>query len=184
MRALIFLGCCGLLLTLRVEAADGIQRCVGSDGVSIYTDQPCEKFNAKDRKPQAVSANLTAATGFTRSDCARRTDTLLFDLRRAIESDNVNQLAGVYHWPGISRSGAHGIMDRLERLSSRPLASVELVYPESTPVRDDPAAFPDATPPENPIGVHIEQSMPGEIVPSFAQDLRLVRHAECWWVRF
>lgn len=185
MRVLVSLVSCILLLASHVDAADGIRRCISPEGVSIYTDQPCANFNAVDRKPQPTAGSTSIEnSGFARSDCVRRTDTLLFDLRQALESDNINKLAGLYHWPGTSGRGARGIMDRLERLSARPLASVELVYPDSTPVRDNPDAFPAGVPPEDPVSVHIEQMMPGEIAPSFAEDLRLVRHAECWWLRF
>jgi hypothetical protein len=173
-------------LAPRLDAADGIRRCVARDGGSIYTDRPCETFDAVDRKPDAPATTTAApeARLSIRSDCVRRTDTLLFELRRGIESENINQLAGLYHWPGISGRGARGIMDRLQRVASRPLSSVQLVFPPVTPVRDDPDAFPQGTPPEDPVGVRIEQSMPGEITPSFSEDLRLVRHAGCWWVAF
>ena len=181
---------CVLLLSpaASIDAAEGIHRCVARDGSSIYTDRPCDTFDAVDRKPEAPPASRGEAaaspSATIRSDCVRRTDTLLFELRRGIESENINQLAGLYHWPGISGRGARGIMDRLQRLASRPLASVELVFPDITPVRDDPDAFPQGTPPEDPVSVRIEQSMPGEVTPSFSESLRLVRHAGCWWVAF
>ena len=121
--------------------------------------------------------------GAGRSDCVRRTDTLLFEVRAAIEAGNVNRLAGVYDWAGKSSRAAQGILDRLARITSRPLASVEFRY--QTP---DPHADPSLPlPPQDevrPIGVHIEQLAPGEIVPVFEEDLRLVRNAACWWVSF
>lgn len=187
MRSAPWRACLLLLLTASAaEAAEGIHRCVARDGSSIYTDRPCDTFGAIDRKPEAPPVARTEAptSVSARSDCVRRTDTLLFELRRGIESENINQLAGLYHWPGISGRGARGILDRLQRVASRPLASVELVFPEITPVRDDPDAFPPGTPSEDPVGVRVEQSMPGEIAPSFSENLRLVRHAGCWWVAF
>jgi hypothetical protein len=192
-------------------AADGIHRCVGEDGVSIYTDQPCDSFGAIDRKPDAAAAGRSESveatadatdSGFTRADCVRRTDTLLFELRRAIESQNVNQLAGLYHWPGIGTRASRGILDRLERIVARPLAAAELVFPEPPPPSDEVAWYGDMASEiasdapiepvereeivrsEEPVAVHIEQSLPGEISPRFVENLRLVRHAECWWLRF
>lgn len=165
-------------------AADGIHRCVDRQGVSIYTDRPCAQFNAVDRLPSPTPETRRVEGGLVRSDCARRPDTLLFDLRRAIESDDINAAAGLYHWPGISGRAAVGVMNRLQRLISRPLAAAELVYPEIAPVHEDPAAFPAGTPEEDPVAVRIEQTLPGEIVPSGSEELRLVRHAECWWLRF
>jgi hypothetical protein len=169
------------------SAGDGIRRCVGPDGNSIYTDQPCAQFDAVDRTPPPSPPAATNRQGdpvTVRSDCARRTDTLLFELRRAIESQNVNQLAGLYHWPGISGRGARGIMQRLQQLVDRPQASVELVFPDTTPVLDMPEAFPAGTPPEDPVGVRIAVSLPGEFSAGVGQELRLVQHAGCWWVSF
>jgi hypothetical protein len=177
---IVLLGC----VAWPALAGAAIHRCVGPDGGTIYTDRRCEDFNAIDRLPQAPPSAAASVPQVVQSDCARRTDTLLFDLRRAIESDDINGLAGLYHWPGVSGRGARGIMDRLERIASRPLASVELSFPDVTPVRDDPASFPDGTPLEDPLGVRIEQALPGEIVASFAEQLRLVRHAGCWWLSF
>jgi hypothetical protein len=170
-------------------AADTIRRCVNDAGVTIYTDQPCEKFDATDRKPPPPMPGATvpgaAVEGVAaRSDCVRRTDTLLFELRRAIETQNINRLAGVYHWPGTGGRAANGVLQHLERIASRPVASVELQYPEIAPVFENPDAFPPGTPTEDPVGVIIEQLAPGDVAPSFTENLQLVRNAGCWWVRF
>lgn len=163
---------------------DGIHRCVDPNGVSVYTDQPCAKVDAVDREPPPPSAEPEIESGVIRSDCAREAQTLLFDLRRAIETDNVNLASGLYHWPGVRGGSAVSVMNRLERLVSRPMASADLVYPEVAPVHENPAAFPEGTPPEDPIAVRIEQTEPGEIVSSDAQELQLVRNADCWWLSF
>jgi hypothetical protein len=188
----------GLLLfaSLPAAAADGIRRCVAADGGTIYTDRACDSLDAVEVKPRSQPANPATATtgggitreiestGPVRSDCARRTDTLLFDIRRAIEQGNVNHLAGVYHWPGTSGRSARYVMDRLQTLADHPGATVELVYPEVTPVLDDPESFPPGTPTEDPQAVRVTESAFDGTVPLLDQQLRLVRNAECWWVRF
>lgn len=189
--ALLVLLPLSLLAPAADGAANGIHRCEGADGVSIYTDQPCATMDAVERNlappssPARDGVRLGAAPGdggLLRTDCARRTDTLLFDLRRAIESRDVNRVAGLYHWPG-ARS-ARGVMDRLQRLADLPLAAVDLEFPESAPVRDTPEAFPPGTPVEDPIGVRVQSWLPGQVTPGPAQSLRLVRHSGCWWVSF
>jgi hypothetical protein len=172
------------------EDEDGIRRCIGAGGVSIYTDRACEELDAVDRLPPPPPDLPQASAddaGFTRRGCARRADALLFELRRAIESGNVNQIAGLYHWPGVGQRAARGIMGRLEALADRPLAAVELVYwaREPEPVSEF-VADGDSTPApvDEPIGVRIDQAMPGEVTPSFSVYLDLVQHVECWWVRF
>ena len=179
-----WIGICVYLGVAPAWAGDEIQRCVDPQGVSIYTDQPCSVFGAQGRVPVAEPTPPEIEPGVIRSDCARKYDTLLFDVRRAIESDNVNALAGLYHWVGVRGGGAVHVMNRLEDLTERPMASVELIYPEVAPVHDNPEAFPEGTPPEDPIGVRVQQMQPGEIAPSAATELQLVRHAECWWLRF
>jgi hypothetical protein len=166
------------------SGSDGIHRCISPQGVSIYTDQPCADLGAADRIPPPAAQQPVIENGVIRSDCVRESQTLLFDLRRAIETDNINLLSGLYHWPGVSGGSAVGVMNRLERLMSRPMLSADLVYPEVAPVHENPEAFPEGTPPEDPIAVRIAQSEPGEIVGDESEELRLVRHAECWWLRF
>ena len=132
--------------------------------------------------------------GVARDDCLRRTDTLLFELRAAIEAQNVNRLASVYDWAGKDTGAAAAILDRLAKIASRPLASVEFRYPEFDPfdtsVVLEPVGLPQGrapaakAPQERPVGVRIEQLAPGDIEPSFREDLRLVRNADCWWVSF
>jgi hypothetical protein len=185
---------CLLLLLLAasggVAAAGGIRRCEGPDGVTIYTDRECSTLGAIDRKLDLEPATQATPPGMPpreapapllRADCARRADTLLFDLRRAVENANVNRIAGVYHWVGVGRGGAKRVMDRLQRLADRPPVSIEFVFPEASPVHDDPGAFPSGTPSEDPVGVRILQ---GELGTAPPLELRLVRHAGCWWVTF
>lgn len=190
-------------------AADVIHRCLAADGTTVYTDQPCGKLDAKPiaapepldpaaakNAPSTIPRRAPGSTmdrggavslgGAGRSDCVRRTDTLLFEIRAAIESRNVNRLAGVYDWAGKDSASAGAILERLGRIAERPLAAVEFRYPEPV-LYDDPAALPVVSkpaPPDRPVGVRIVQQAPGEPVPSFEADLRLVRNADCWWVSF
>lgn len=178
------------------RGVDVIHRCTGPDGDTVYTDRPCSESGSQPiTQPQrkASDASIERSTsgstqgasgalsldGTGRSDCVRRIDTLLFEVRGAIESQNLNRLAGVYDWTGKSSHSAAGILDRLARITSRPLASVEFRYPAP-----EPHAPPLAAADMRPIGVHIEQRAPGEIVPSFEEDLHLVRNAACWWLSF
>lgn len=184
------------------HGADVIHRCLAADGTTVYTDRPCDESGARPvapaqpqredgdasierRAPGSThgSGGAMSLGGAGRSDCVRRTDTLLFEVRAAVEAGNVNRLAGVYDWAGKSSNAAEGILDRLARITSRPLASVEFRYQAPDPYADPSLPLP---PQEEvrPIGVHIEQLAPGDIVPTFEEDLRLVRNAACWWVSF
>lgn len=184
------------------RGADVIHRCLAPDGTTVYTDRPCAESGSRPVAPAQPQRSAGDASierrapgstqgsggalslgGAGRSDCVRRTDTLLFEVRGAIEGQNVNRLAGVYDWAGKSARSAEAILDRLARITARPAASVEFRYQEPDPNADPSLPLP----PQDeirPIGVHIEQLAPGEIVPSFEEDLRLVRNAACWWISF
>ena len=186
------------------QAADTIRRCVAPDGTMVYTDQPCERLDAKPvAAPQPIAPRTEEASdgrsagstmnaggalslgGISRSDCVRRTDTLLFEIRAAVEARNVNRLASVYDWAGKSAGAASGILERLSRITDHPAAAVEFRYPEFDPYLD-PAALPPPPPDAEarPLGVRIVQIAPGQYEPTFEEDLRLVRNAACWWVSF
>lgn len=201
-----------LVLALTVPglapAADTIRRCQAPDGTMVYTDRPCAAHDARpvsppekvaepgtaegtsDSTPRAPGSVMdrggaVSLGGVSRDDCVRRTDTLLFEIRAAIDARNVNRLASVYDWAGKDASAAGSILERLGRITERPSASVEFRYPEPAFYADATTMPASASPSDDrPIGVRIEQMAPGELTPSFEQDLRLVRNADCWWVSF
>lgn len=201
LRSVLVLGLLGAANS--VFAADTLQRCQAADGTMVYTDTPCEQLDARPLTPprtkqaaapgdasiqqrQAASpvgrGGALSLGGSARDDCIRRTDILLFEIRSAIQSRNVNRLAGVYDWAGKSAGAAGDIIERLARLAEQPLATVELHYPQPA---FDAGTLAEAEPPDaRPDGVRILQQAPGEIEPRFAVDLRLVRNADCWWVSF
>src|SRR5688500_16636879 len=103
-----------LLAPGTASATDVIHRCQAADGTTVYTDQPCAKLDARplappqkvsepgadnnatyEPRPPATTMDRGGAVslgGGSRSDCVRRTDTLLFEIRAAIETRNVNRL--------------------------------------------------------------------------------------------
>lgn len=149
-----------------------VHRCVGSNGGTIYSDRSCAHFDAIER-PAPGHAGSTSRRG-----CRRTPDALLTELRLALESHDVNRLAGLYHWPGTSGAGSLDVMDRLEALSRRPLVALELLTtaPASAAVTDTPAALP--------LGVRIEQMRGAHDITSSTTQLSLRRNAECWWMHF
>ena len=175
-------------LLMANNASAVVRRCIGPDGGTIYTDRPCDQFNAREQAPTPSTLGTDATlgaenTGPVRSDCSRTPDALLFDLRRAVESSNINALAGLYHWPGTGGRAAVSIMDRLEDLTAEPGASIDLVYPEAAFVVDDPGAYPNL-PVENPVGIRLWRYVDADSGQASEQSLGLQRHAGCWWIRF
>lgn len=109
------------------DALDGgLSRCIGSDGVAIFTDQRCDDLQAAEREVSAAAPRSGAQVALARS-CARNQDDLLFGVRAALESSDVNRLAAYYHWAGMGNKEGYRLMDRLDAFSARPLLDVQLL---------------------------------------------------------
>jgi hypothetical protein len=133
----------------------GLQRCMGADGVAIYTDRPCDTQGAGVRDaPRAWNAPVRR-----RPPCALSAEDLLWGVRSALEAQDVNRLAAYYHWTGISNTEAGYLMNRLMQISDRPLVDARLVFvereipvtalpplaaPRALPAAEDPLAEPSA----------------------------------------
>lgn len=187
-----------LILALGPGSADAVvRRCIGPDGGTIYTDRPCEQFQARDADapadadpaPSATSGSDAerplAAYGPAWADCARTPDALLFTLRRIFEHRDINALAGLYHWSGMGGHNATVVMQHLESLLQWSSGSVDLVYPDAAFVVHAPEDWPDL-PPEDPVGVRLvaPQADLDYSQPEESRMLGLVRHAGCWWLHF
>lgn len=137
--------------------AQTVNRCVGADGRSIYSDQPCHSVGAVARqapaRPAAAGAHgFTTGTGTVGAGCSRSIDALLMGVRGALESGDVNRLATHYHWPGTSARGGRYLMDELEDIARRPFVAIDVVYPEppSLPEQFDFGPAPVPAPAETP----------------------------------
>lgn len=131
-----------LLLLSSAATAQTVHRCVGPDGRSVYSDQPCQSVGAVERqappRPAAVTAQgFTTGTGTVAPGCARSLDALLMGVRGALEARDVNRLATHYHWAGTSANGGRYLMDELEAIAGRPLMAIDFVYPQQ------PTALPE-----------------------------------------
>lgn len=175
--------------------AQSINRCTGADGTTIYTDRRCSDVGAVST-PQRGAAPGPAPRAYR--GCPRNVQDLMHEVSTAIDSRDVNRLAGVYHFAGVSHRSGHNVMDRLEVIVQRPLVRivpVQAAAPAPSPV---PAAAPDYTtstfPPQSPpplataaaarrrpVALRLEQTVGDRITPR-STVLGLRRHMGCWWV--
>ena len=125
-----------------------VSRCATSDGASVYTDGSCRAVGGR---PVPMSANLlrslaregalggdstfrptgppprAGGAGSTRgplggASCPRTPAELASRLRSSLGGDGqVSRLASLYDWNGRSSREAKPILQRLERMSERPL---------------------------------------------------------------
>lgn len=161
-------------------AAQAVHRCVDAQGRSVFSDQPCASQQARPREapkpPAATAQGFASGTGTTAPGCARTPEALLDGVRGALEARDVNRLATHYHWAGTGARAGRYLMDELEGIAARPLASAELVW-ETPPA----VASPDA-PSAPPSRLRIEQSGASGAAGSVRTEFLLRRNAGCWWI--
>lgn len=162
------------LWTMPVQAQ--VRRCTGPDGTAIYTDRRCGDIGATDRVPHAAPGQPAR---FYRGGCARNLLDLVYELTAAVDSRDVNRVAGLYHWVGMSSSGAVAVMDRLDLIAQRPLVDIVPVYPASAEGEGD--YYPQTTVRRAPVGLRLEQTLSNGSTPSRTM-LGLRRYLGCWWV--
>lgn len=170
------------------EAEAQVRTCIGADGSVVYTDRQCVDIGASERlvTPGAV----TAQGARLHRGCARSVQDLVYELSNAIHSGDVNQLAGVYDWAGMSTANGYRLMTRLEAIAKRPLVDVQPMYSGGSDPYSDVIEF-DADTGEviSPkprkarlVGLRVEQTLANGSTPSRTV-FGLRQYLGCWWVR-
>ena len=187
-----------LLLALLLAAACGaptpafaqeVQRCATMTGETVYTDKHCEDIGAMDRLPRPPSGSASGS-GLYRGGCSRTLSDLVYQITAAVDNKDVNRLAGVYQWAGVSNASANGILDRLEAIVQRPLLDISPVFPQPPPITDESGVvidenrdgyYPQTATRQRPIGLRLEQTLANGSTPSRTV-LGLRRSYSCFWI--
>ena len=186
--AFVLLASLGALLLLMPNAAQAqVRRCAGPDGTLVFTDRKCEDVGATERVPRDA---LAGAGRMYRGGCSRNLQDLIYEMTAAIDSRDVNRLASLYHWVGMSSRGSYGVMGRLDGIAQRPLVDIVALQPirhivvqndDGTRSSVDPGYYPQASANRTPVALRVEQTLANGITPSRTV-FGLRRHLGCWWV--
>jgi hypothetical protein len=157
-----------------------VRHCTAADGTTIFTDRRCQDLGAVERIPRDTVARVAP---LYRNACSRTLQDLLYELTTSIDSRDVNRLAGLYQWTGMSTTGGYAIMDRLQRIVERPLVDVTAIYAGNTdaPAETGGDYYPQFTTRRAPVAIRLEQTLANGSTPSHTV-LGLRRHLGCWWV--
>lgn len=152
-----------------------VRRCTATDGTAIYTDRQCADIGAVERLPRD---SRRGAARLYRSTCSRNLQDLLYELTTSIDTQDVNRLAGIYHWSGMSTRSGYAVMSRLDAIVKRPLVDIIPVM-SGNPDEDD--YYAQTTVRRRPVALRIEQTLANGSTPSRTV-LSLRRNFGCWWV--
>lgn len=165
-----------------------VRRCTKPDGTAVFTDQKCAELGATDRLPRASSE--ARGLRLRQVGCSRNLQDLVYEMTTAIDAQDPNRLASVYHWVGISSSGAASVMSRLDAIVHRPLVDIIPVTARPPEDMDDPDAiangsdgdyYPQTAVRTPPVALRVEQTLANGSTPSHTV-FGLRRHFDCWWV--
>lgn len=165
-----------------------IYRCQAPDGVMVYTDRPCSELGATPSPAGPLHGDRAGQPrrARTRPGCARNLPELVLRVANAINQQDTNQLAGVYHWAGMSGGQSVAILRRLDAVAHRPLAGIVQVGPQTMQSVDgvvsDEEYYAKRPISQTPVALRIEQSTGDGISPSNTV-FGLQRHFGCWWIR-
>lgn len=164
------------------QADAQVRRCVQPDGDVTYTDNRCTDIGATERAAEHGGR-------FYRGGCPRTLQDLMFEMTLAIDARDVNRLASVYHWAGMSSGTADTVMEQLDALVQQPLIDIVPVMaaPPAPPAASGPLA--DRAPPvpatswgNGPVAVRVEQTLADSITPARTV-FALHRYFGCLWIR-
>ena len=176
------------------SAQTTVFRCRSEQGTPTYSDQPCEAMGATQVRPPLEAGpagrlrdaeHIPQAYADTRTldaMCpARSVAELPTAVGRAFALEDVNALASLYHWPGLTQGDAGRMFGRFRTLLSQPLQNVGmgaqgglLQVSHGAPALSDPAP---AT------GAQLWLSVGPEHAPQVVR-FDVVQNAGCVWLRF
>lgn len=185
---LLLLLALALWLSWGSSAQAQVRRCTRPDGTAVFTDQKCAELGATDRLPRASSE--ARGLRLRQVGCSRNLQDLVYEMTTAIDAQDPNRLASVYHWVGISSSGAASVMSRLDAIVHRPLVDIIPVTARPPDDMDDPDTiangsdgdyYPQTAVRTPPVALRVEQTLANGSTPSHTV-FGLRRHFDCWWV--
>lgn len=176
-------------------ALSQVRRCTAANGALIYTDRTCADIDATERIPTpGIIGAVGNAGGYAYRGCARSVQDLAYALGTAIQSGDVNQVAGLYDFTGASTASGYKLMDRLGSIASRPLVDVQPMYAGGYDPYSDPysgiiefdengAVVQRAAVKPRLVGLRVEQTLANSSTPSRTV-FGLRKNMGCWWLHF
>lgn len=148
-----------VLVPVCAKAQGDIHRCIGADGIPVFTDRACADVNAKPALPAPASTADTPASASTSQPpavtCATDVEQLKQAVTDAFADRKPNRLAGLMLWSGDEKDAAVADIRLFTRLMAHPLLGVQSVPAASSSASGDNganasqlslSASPDQTP--------------------------------------
>lgn len=180
-----------LLLPMSATWAQGdIHRCMGADGVPVFTDRVCSDINATPVMPPPSTSSVAAPADLAHPPavlCAADIEQLKQAVVDAFAVRNPNRLAGLMLWDGDGQGAVVADIRLFNRLMAHPLVDIKAGASSSTSTTDDPATPSTSTasiPRPSPQGEVLSIQTEADDGSGAAQVTRfdVVHHSGCLWL--
>lgn len=171
------------------DAAAQVRRCAGPGGQVIYTDKQCGDIGAVERLPQAAHGHGAAPP--YRGGCSRRLVDLVQGISTALDARDVNRLATLYDFTGMSTRQGYAVMTRLEGMVGRNLLDIGPIYSRPAAVLAEDGSVVDsnadgyyprtASSRRAPVGLRVDQVFSNGVTLS-RTEFGLRKRLGCWWL--
>ncbi len=152
-----------IMASAELPAKSAIHRCIDKDGVHVFADRSCSDLGVHEfDTPLALPSLLDG--------CSREVEMLESWIRAALDSGDINHLAGLYHWTGATPYKVETQMPYLQELTQRSLIDIEI-----------DSAYVDGI--YLPVRIWLEQHDPKRPDTTIRSGFFLVQSAGCWWLR-
>lgn len=151
-----------------LDAQDAISRCVDENGTRVFSDRSCSFLEMReyDALPDVI---LPKGTPSRLTGCSRQVDTLETWVRAALDSGDVNHLAGLYHWADATSHTVDTVLPGLQELARLSLIELEIE-----------SAYVDGI--YRPVRLWLDQHDPQRPDKTIRTSFFLVMNAGCWWL--
>jgi len=178
-----------LLLPAGVIWAQGdIHRCIGANGVPVFTDRVCSDISASSVAPPPPTASVAAPAGLPSQPPAVLCAADMAQLKQAVvdafAARNANRLAGLMLWNGDGEGAAVADIQLFNRLMAHPLIDVTTGPAPATSTAGNPAVPASAARPAPSPGDTLAVRTEAEDGSGATQETRfdVVHHDGCLWL--
>lgn len=173
-----------------VWAQGDIHRCVGADGIPVFTDRVCTDINATPVMPPAPTSTVAAPANLSQPPtvlCAADMPQLKQAVVDAFAARNPNRLAGLMLWDGDGQETVVSDIRLLSRLMAHPLMDIKGAPASPSSTTDAPASTlsMSATPNPRPAqGETLSVQTESDDGSGATQETRfdVLHHAGCLWL--
>jgi hypothetical protein len=167
LKMLLFAALC-IAGSTQLPAQAGISRCIDENSIPVFSDRSCISLGIREHDALPEVPPPLALPSLLQG-CSRQVDMLEIWVRAALESGDLNHLAGLYHWADATSHTVDTVLPNLQELIRLSLIDIETE-----------SGYFDGV--YQPVRLWLDQHDPEHPGMTIRTGFFLVFNAGCWWL--